>query len=499
MAVDFTTRTVQIYEADISDLQRNLNRKESLEKKATATTIRAATQQSKATRGLAQQMDILTMAVGGMGSEVGKGAEISKRLADGFGVMGVAMFGIGLGLRELAPLVHNIFVGFGDLLGLGGKESNWEPFKKNLKDLRVEAEKLDDRLLSAQRALMDTFGQAQSKRLEAVGEAAVAANELSRARIDESKQRAEIRALEAELLHADWGAEQQIIKTQIALQKKLLEPLTLKRENAEKLAEAARLEAEHTEVLMKQADPLLKQTEARTKAVADLNDEMERSAKYRPDYSKIFAPEPELRLPAMGAGGGNAIGPGGPLGSITDPLGRIVPPDAPTTGPSLIEKLFGKPEEIDAVAASFNVLAEGVNAAFDALASGEGAAAAWDAIQKTIAESLAKLMFRYAKAEMAHAAAAFAIGNGWGVAQHLGAAALFTAAGAYAGSFAGSSASAGASTGGFSTSRPAGGGTTINETINLGDSYIGLSNRRRKAELERILKIRSPRAGSYEG
>ena len=58
----------------------------------------------------------------------------------------------------------------------------------------------------------------------------------------------------------------------------------------------------------------------------------------------------------------------------------------------------------------------------------------------------------------------------------------------------GTSSSSPAGMGGFSGSTAAGGGsTTTSTTINLGDSYIGLSNRRRKAELEKLL--RSGRTG----
>ena len=523
--INFTAQTVQVYKADISDHERKLRQMAKTEKKATKVTVDSAEKQSeavtksakkqvKATKSVSQHFDILTMAIGGMSSEVGVAAEGGKRMAEGFGVMGVATLGLGLALGALAPQISNAIEGLGDLLGLGSDEKNWKKFEDNLANLRKEAARLNKELRESNRQFMTTFGAAQDKRFEAVGDAAVAEGVATKARLAAVRATAKLVALEAEL--GDGISKVSFIRRGVRAEE--LKEVRLLSEEAEKKAEIATANAglaadaaKASGIALKLADPLIKKTNEKTaadkkqtKAITDQNRAL----------VKNLALSAGRAFGAVGsaqAGIGRALGAGATAGDLASISGGVAVPGAipgigPQAAPGIDEATMKKNIALAVEgSAAFGHFKDAALNAFAAIT--DGSLTAGQALKQFFADSLTgmgleaagKSLSMLVSAAVAAAnpataylapgylsAAAFAAGKAaimLGIASQLGTTSGVPATGGFAGA-----------TGGGSQT------TSTSTTINLGDSYIGLSNRRRKAELERLLRSgREGGGGSYEG
>lgn len=527
MTVDFSTRTLQIYEADTKSLERGLKQKDRAEatsarvvataaKKSSTAVEVSSKKQVKATKSVSNHFDILTMAIGGMSSEVGVAAETGKRLSEGFGALGVATMGVGLALGALAPHISNAISGLGDLLGLGSDSKDWKKFEENLANVRKEAARLNKELRESNRQFMTTFEAAQDRRLEAVEEVAVAEKKAADARFAAAKATADLIALESEL--GDGRSKESFIMR--GLHAEELREAELLAESREKEAEAATAAAgiaanaaKVAQQNMRLADPLIRKekekteaTKRRTRAIEDQNKALVKNMALL--ARRGFGAIGEARVVAEAglSAGISAVDRASVAGGVAVPgaIPGIGPQAAPPIDEETMRKGIGLAVE---GSTAFNHFRDAALNAFAAVTS--GSMSAGQALKQFFADSLTGMGLEAAgKSISMLVSAAVAAANPATAALAPG----YLSAAAFAASKAaimlGIASQLGTSTsvpttGGFSTGAVGTGATATTTTttvINLGDSYIGLSNRRRKAELQRLLRSgRDGGGGSYEG
>jgi len=147
--------------------------------KASGAQISAAAKTGGAQRKLFEQMSLLTSAIGGQGSALGRLAFSAKALVGGFGGLGIAMLGAGYALKALDPVVDTVIDGFKEMVGFGDKR-HWDPIGSRIKEITglMEQASLQAKIWAAQLALMAPEDRAAATVLGEVGDVqrAAAAN-----------------------------------------------------------------------------------------------------------------------------------------------------------------------------------------------------------------------------------------------------------------------------------------------------------------------------------
>ena len=482
--INWTAQTVQVYKADITDPLRKLPQLDKAQKKSEQVAVAAAEKQSKSGRKLAQQMDILTMSTGGMGTEVGKAAELGKRLADGFGIMGVAMMGAGLILRELAPLVGSVVDGFSDLINYGTSEK-WKPLQDRIGAITglMRTAQLQTKLWQAQLALMLPGDRTSALRSGKEGDVSRAEDAYSAAKSASATANADVERLTASMEELGEVGRAALSKRMSALEQEA-RARAREVEEAGALLELRGLELQLAEQVEFEANRRSVTTETHTKSIVKQAQAIERLTAAERALLEVMKSEAAIR-----AGGVSGL-----VGLTGDKFSRAGTRAAglleiPDSGMGKIEAIAKSSDKVKDIATNFNIGREALDSFSDAASTAfagmiEGTMSLKEAARSLLADFLsgmAQKLFAYSilyavEQRWAQAAAALAgaavVG---GLARAVGGTGVPSATGGFAGAGAGNQ--------------------TTNTTIFVGDSFTGMSNRRRSAELKRYDRL--GRSGSY--
>jgi len=478
--------SIQKFGADNSEVLRALRQMDGAERQHTGTVVAEAGKQQGAQRRLYEQMSLMTSAIGGQNTALGKLAFGAKALTGGFGMLGIGMLGAGTAMKVLDPLVSSIGRGLKDLLHIGTQSTDWGPFEANLKRLGAEAKSLEGRLLAAQRALMDPFGRASSVAVEAAGKAGAAEAAASFDRRKLAMERAEIEAAKARLGRAESGHEALPLELEIKLRSKLVVGLEQQARNSGLLAEATAAEYEGAKRTLAQVPLIADAKTQQTVATRALTAEVESLT--AAEWERWRAMKETMKVQSEGVSSLAAIAPdkfralgARPAGLAEIPGGLPKYGDIIRPGDESFADAMPKPESVEKLVHQISL----ATAAMDAFGSAATAAfAAWaDGTYEASEafESFLGMVFGGLSKEL------FAMGLKLAVQLNPLAIAAFVGAGivgGFAREFGGEAAPSGG-TGGYSGG--AAGPKIMNNTYLIGDSFTGSSPRQNQAKMRRIL------------
>lgn len=485
MTTDFTAKNIYEFEAKgTRSTKAAIDKVKKAQQAAAKQALRDYEAQSKGSKNLAQKFEVLTSSIGGTSTAFGKAAEGGKRVAEGFGLMGVGIMGVGFALQALAPAVGGLISDLGDLAAFGTLE-RWTPLQDRIDETtaRMDIASAAAKAWRAELALLTP--------VEAAGQKAQVAQEQNVAR-----QRALIEAQAALQRAEQYGGS-----NTLALQLRVT---------------AAKYEAEAA---------VYRQVEAETK----LGDVQERVAKAAEARAHARAKRNGLQATGAGMGLGGLFG---AAGGAQAGVGNIMSAGIAATDLASVAGGVAIPGAIPGIGelAAPSVDTESMKLAVSLAVEGSDAFAMWrDSAQDAFAAiadgslstgAALKKMFGDALVGMglkASGLAMTALGEAAYAAVKPGMQPLvpgYLAAAAYnagkatlmlglASRLGSSSGGAGAGGGGggygsFGSANTGGGGTQIiNKTTFVGDGFEGMSGRRRAAKLRDQAGIDDD--GSYEG